>query len=39
MLRRVVDPRIPEELFTARLLLRRWRLSDLDALAEVFARR
>jgi RimJ/RimL family protein N-acetyltransferase len=39
MLRRVVDPRIPEELFTARLLLRRWRLLDLDALAEVFARR
>jgi len=39
MLRRVADPRIPEELFTARLLLRRWRSSDLDALAEIFARR
>src|ERR1035441_5924165 len=39
MLRRGADPRIPEELFTARLLLRRWRSSDLDALAEIFARR
>jgi hypothetical protein len=39
MLRRVADPRIPEELLTARLLLRRWRPSDLDALAEVFAQR
>ena len=39
MLRRVADPRIPEELFTARLLLRRWRLSDLEALAGIFAKR
>lgn len=39
MLRRVADPRIPEELSTSRLVLRRWRLSDLDALAEVFAQR
>ena len=37
MLRKVADPRIPEELFTARLRLRRWRLSDLDALAGIFA--
>ncbi|MGO9965194.1 MAG: GNAT family N-acetyltransferase [Acidimicrobiales bacterium] len=35
----MADPRIPEELSTSRLVLRRWRLSDLDALAEVFARR
>jgi RimJ/RimL family protein N-acetyltransferase len=33
----VVAPRIPEELATARLVLRRWRPNDLDALAEVFA--
>ena len=33
----MVTPRIPEELATARLVLRRWRPSDLDALAEVFA--
>ena len=39
MLRRVADSRIPEELFTARLLLRRWRLSDLDELAGIFAQR
>ena len=39
MLRRVADPRIPEELFTSRLVLRRWRPADLDALAEVFAQR
>jgi len=39
MLRRVADPRIPEELFTSRLVLRRWRPADLDALAGVFAQR
>jgi RimJ/RimL family protein N-acetyltransferase len=33
----VVALRIPDELVTDRLLLRRWRQDDLDALAEVFA--
>ena len=37
MLPKVADPRIPEELPTARLLLRRWRSSDLDSLAQMFA--
>jgi len=39
MLPRMADPRIPEELFTARLILRRWRPSDLEALAGMFAQR
>jgi len=32
-------PKIPEELVTDRLRLRRWRAGDLDALAAVFAQR
>jgi RimJ/RimL family protein N-acetyltransferase len=33
----VAETRLPELLVTDRLLLRRWRLADLDALAELFA--
>jgi len=34
----VVSPKVTDEIFTARLRLRRWSRDDLDALAEVFAK-